>query len=147
MLADLNLLSDVFEFMIAQLLHNYKVKFFYNKIIIFIIFTIKIKHTYNSQMMDPAVIIISNGVDDTLLGIDLKPFTFATISANDPKPMTERKVSYQYKTSSNPDGTNPKNYTHDMQVRTFYDLIQHVFPPHSSTIVEYLVPEQLWNGE
>ena len=97
--------------------------------------------------MDPAVIILSNGLDDTLLDLDLKPFTFTTISTNDPKPMAERKVSYQYKISCNPDGSNPKNYTHDMQVDTYYDLIQHVFPPHSSTIAEYLVPEQVCNGE
>ncbi len=96
--------------------------------------------------MIPAVIILCNGIDNSLDGLKLDPFIFARISANDPYPIESRKLPYVCKAECYPDGTAKEINKESTTVNTLYDLIQHLFPPYSSARTRYLQTEQYWDG-
>ncbi len=96
--------------------------------------------------MRPSLILLCNGVDDSLTGLELGRFRFTTISANDPKPIKERTVAFTYKSSSESDGSKPSFRRDPMLVDSLYDLIQHLFAPYSSVNSEYLTPVKYWEG-
>ena len=87
--------------------------------------------------MDHEVIILCNGVDDSLVGLDLAPFDFETVSTFNPKPMKGRSLSYSYPRMNGPDSISSINPDEKIVVDTLYDFIQHLFAPYSSTPCEY----------
>jgi len=87
--------------------------------------------------VDQEVIILCNGVDDSLIGVDITPFEFDTVSTFNPKPIKERSLSYMYPRDDGSDGIVSADPNEHISVNSLYDFIQHLFPPYSSTPCEY----------
>lgn len=73
-----------------------------------------------------------NGIDESLLGVNLAPFGYGIVSPYDVKPIGEKRLSYNYSRVNGSGGkiTNlPKEIT---TVDNLYEFIQRMFPPLST---------------
>lgn len=76
-------------------------------------------------------IILCNGMDDSLLDVDLTPFEYGTVSAHDVKPIKEKKMSYLYNRKG-PDGKITNEPRETITVYTLFDFFHHLFAPFST---------------
>ncbi len=76
-------------------------------------------------------IILCNGIDDSLLDVDLTPFTYGTVSPHDVKPIEEKGLSYIYN-QKDPDGKIVNVMKEKITVDTLYDFFHHLFAPLST---------------
>lgn len=76
-------------------------------------------------------IILCNGMDDSLLDVDLTPFEYGTVSAHDVKPIKEKKMSYLYNRKG-PDGKITNEPRETITVDTLFDFFHHLFAPFST---------------
>ncbi len=83
------------------------------------------------------VIVLCNGVDDSLLGTDFGDFEFKTASEREPEPIEERRISYIYRRKKDPEGCDVGTPDNPMKVRTVYDFISHMFATHSTAQQRY----------
>lgn len=89
-------------------------------------------------------IILCNGMDDSLLGVDLTPFTYGTVSPFDVKPIEEKRLSYIYN-HVGPDGKVINVPMEKITVNTMYDFFHHLFAPLSTAnrlYFDYAVEEK-----
>jgi len=81
--------------------------------------------------MYTTAIVLCSGMDDSLLGVDLPPFEYGTVSPYDMKPIKEKSVSYIYNRASSSDGTIVNECKDQITVDTLYDFFHHLFAPLS----------------
>ena len=89
-------------------------------------------------------IILCNGIDDSLLDVDLTPFTYGTVSPHDVKPIEEKGLSYIYN-QKGPDGKIVNVMKEKITVDTLYDFFHHLFAPLSTAsrfYFDYTVKEK-----
>ena len=88
--------------------------------------------------------ILCNGIDDSLLGVDLTPFVYGTVSPFDVKPIEEKGMSYIYN-QVGPDGKVINVPKEKITVNTMYDFFHHLFAPLSTAnrlYFDYAVEEK-----
>lgn len=76
-------------------------------------------------------IILCNGMDDSLLDVDITPFKYGTVSAHDVKPIPEKKMSYLYNRKGS-DGKITNEPRETITVDTLFDFFHHLFAPYST---------------
>ena len=78
-----------------------------------------------------SAIILCNGMDDSLLDVDITPFKYGTVSAHDVKPIPEKKMSYLYNRKGS-DGKITNEPREKITVDTLFDFFHHLFAPYST---------------
>lgn len=86
--------------------------------------------------MCPTAIILCNRMDDSLLGVDLTPFEYGTVTPYEMKPIKERPMAYRYNRKG-PDGKVTDTLKDVFSVDTLYDFFHHLFAPYSTANTIY----------
>lgn len=75
-------------------------------------------------------------MDDSLLDVDISPFKYGTVSAQDVKPIKEKKMSYLYNRKGS-DGKITNEPRETITVDTLFDFFHHLFAPYSTANTIY----------